>query len=283
MWPADVHVIGKDILKFHAVYWPAFLLSLGLPLPRQIIAHGWWTKDKKKISKSAGNPFDPVEKSREFGSDALRYYLLRECSFQDDPDYSDSQMIIRLNTELADTYGNLIMRCITKKINTESMWPDVPYSLRTHGQSSDISNMTPAQLSDYPLLVKLQNLPGLCDYFYTKPNIQKAILAVLDLLREANAFVNTEKPWKCIDKSTGKVKPEYKNTHESTLFIVLECVRISTLLLLPVMPNKCREILDQLGLSDRKYQIGLHNLKIGIIPCNTPLFPSNSILFNKVK
>ena len=92
-WPADLHVVGKDILKFHAVYWPAFLMAAGLPLPKVIVAHGWWTKDKMKIGKSLGNAFDPVEKAERFGHDALKYFLLRESSFSDDGDYSDKNLI----------------------------------------------------------------------------------------------------------------------------------------------------------------------------------------------
>ncbi|MCX8044319.1 MAG: methionine--tRNA ligase [Desulfobacterota bacterium] len=112
LWPADVHIIGKDIVRFHAVYWPAFLMSAGLPLPRKVFAHGWWTIEGKKMSKSLGNVVDPLYLSRQYGVDALRYFLLREVPFGLDGDYSHNAIIGRINSDLANDLGNLLSRTI---------------------------------------------------------------------------------------------------------------------------------------------------------------------------
>jgi methionyl-tRNA synthetase len=112
-WPADVHVIGKDIVRFHAVYWPAFLLSAGLPLPRQEFVHGWWLSDEQKISKSRGNVVEPNFLIDRFGIDGLRYFLIREAPFEADSNYSHSTILKRLNSDLANDLGNLVSRSLT--------------------------------------------------------------------------------------------------------------------------------------------------------------------------
>lgn len=112
-WPADIHMVGKDILRFHAVYWPAFLMAAGLPLPKRIIAHGWWTNEGQKISKSLGNVIDPLKLINEFGVDQTRYFLMREVPFGNDGNYSRDQMIQRVNAELANTIGNLAQRTLS--------------------------------------------------------------------------------------------------------------------------------------------------------------------------
>lgn len=257
-WPADLHVIGKDILKFHAVYWPAFLLSAGLPLPARIVAHGWWTKDKQKISKSLGNVFDPVAKASEFGFDALKYFLLRESSFSDDGDYSDKNMITRLNTELADTLGNLLMRCVSRKINVEEKWPvPSPYTER-----------------DLALIQIISELPGTADHYYLIPDIQRALIAVFDVLRALNAYTTESAPWKLV-----KENPERLG---AVLYIIMEGVRVCTTLLSPVLPDTTVKILDQLGVGD-EYRRGIDNLQFGRVPPGTPLGPlSEEILFPKI-
>lgn len=257
-FPADVHVIGKDILKFHAIYWPAFLLSAGLPLPKKIVAHGWWTKDRKKISKSLGNVFDPVEKAEEFGYDALKYFLLRESGFSDDGDYSDKNMIARLNGELADTLGNLVMRCTSAKINVNGEWP------------------SPAAYTeeDESLIQLIKDLPGTADHYYLIPDIQKAIIAVFDVLRAINAYVTDMAPWKLV-----KTDPERLRT---VLYITLEGVRVTTLLLSPILPRKSVVIFDMLGVPE-VHRKGIENFEFGAVPPGTRLGPAveGEVLFSK--
>ncbi|CCD18563.1 methionyl-tRNA synthetase, putative, partial [Trypanosoma vivax Y486] len=223
-FPADVHVIGKDILKFHAIYWPAFLMSVGLPLPKKIVAHGWWTKDRRKISKSLGNAFDPLEKGAEFGLDALKYFLLRESGFSDDGDYSDRNMIARLNGELADTLGNLVMRCTSSKINTSREWPQP-------GTYTERDNLLVRLISD---------MPGTVDHYYGIPDLQKALATIFDVLRAINGYVTDMAPWKLV-----KTDPERLRT---VLYITLEGVRLGTLLLSPVLSEKAPVIFDTLGV-----------------------------------
>lgn len=259
IWPADVHVIGKDILKFHAVYWPAFLMAAGLPLPKKIVAHGWWTKDKKKISKSLGNVFDPVEKAIEFGHDALKYFLLRESSFGDDGDYSDRNMIHRLNGELADTFGNLVMRCVSRKINVAEVWP-------TMGATTD---------KDLAQIQLIHDLPGTADHFFGLPDIQRALMAVFDVLRAINQYTTENAPWKLVKDDPERLK--------TVLYIIMDGVRICTLLLSPVLSDTAKKILDQLGVP-QCHRSGLLALKFGAVAAGTPLGPlSTEILFPKVE
>src|SRR6185312_13331610 len=112
-WPADLHMVGKDILRFHAVYWPAFLMAADLAPPKRIFAHGWWTNEGQKISKSLGNVIDPLRLIETYGLDPLRYFLLREVPFGHDGDFSHAQMIKRINTDLANDLGNLAQRVLS--------------------------------------------------------------------------------------------------------------------------------------------------------------------------
>lgn len=112
-WPADLHMVGKDILRFHAVYWPAFLMAADLPLPKRVFAHGWWTNEGQKISKSVGNVIDPLELIEKYGLDQVRYFLLREVPFGNDGDYSHTAMVNRMNSELANDFGNLSQRVLS--------------------------------------------------------------------------------------------------------------------------------------------------------------------------
>ncbi len=107
-WPADAHLIGKDILRFHAVYWPSFLMAAGLPLPKHVFAHGWWTVDGQKMSKSLGNVVDPVEMAKTYGVDEFRFFLFREVPFGLDGDFSKDAIVGRINGDLANDYGNLL-------------------------------------------------------------------------------------------------------------------------------------------------------------------------------
>ncbi|KEG08065.1 putative leucyl-tRNA synthetase [Trypanosoma grayi] len=257
-FPADVHVIGKDILKFHAIYWPAFLMSAGLPLPKKIVAHGWWTKDHRKISKSLGNVFDPVEKAREFGFDALKYFLMRESGFSDDGDYSDKSMMARLNGELADTLGNLVMRCTSVKINLNREWP-------APGAYNDKDEM---------LVQLIKEMPGVVDHFFLIPDVQRALVAIFDVLRVINGYVTDNAPWKLV-----KTDPERLRT---VLYLTMEGVRLATLLLSPILSEKAPIIFDMLGVPVTN-RSGLENFEFGVVPAGTPIgnAAGGEVLFTK--
>ncbi|KPI82714.1 methionyl-tRNA synthetase (MetRS) [Leptomonas seymouri] len=258
-WPCDAHVVGKDILKFHAIYWPAFLMSADLPLPERLVAHGWWTKDHKKISKSLGNAFDPVEKAKEFGTDALKYFLLRESNFQDDGDYNDKNMVARLNSELADTLGNLVSRCVAPKINVNGVWPE------------------PAEYNegDKKLITALNNLAGTADHYYCLPDIQKALIAIFEVLRSLNAYVTENAPWKLVKSDTARLS--------TVLYATMEGLRICVLFLQPVMPEKMAEIMDALGVP-AELRRDVSSFHYGAMKPGTKIggLPEGRVIFQKV-
>ncbi|CCW70293.1 unnamed protein product [Phytomonas sp. Hart1] len=258
-WPPDIHVVGKDILKFHSIYWPAFLMSVGLPLPKRLVAHGWWTKDHKKISKSLGNVFDPVQKAEEFGCDALKYFLLRESNFSDDGDYSDKNMVARLNSELADTLGNLVMRCVAPKVNVKGVWP----------------NPGPYNANDQELIQSIKDLSGTMDHFYCLPDIQKALIAVFDVLRQLNGYVTENTPWKLVKTDTDRLG--------TVLYVIMEGVRVCVTLLQPVLPTKSALILKMLGVPEEKW-IGVENFVFGIMEPGTKIAPPDEgeVIFKKM-
>lgn len=262
-FPGDVHVVGKDILKFHAIYWPAFLMSAGLPLPKKLVAHGWWTKDKKKISKSLGNAFDPVEKAREFGTDALKYFLLRESNFADDGDYSDTNMIARLNGELADTLGNLAMRCVAPKINVDQVWP------KRTGQYTK---------TDERVIRDVKALAGAVDHYYTLPDIQKVLICIFDTLRTLNGYVTDNAPWKLVTADPERLK--------TVLYVVMEGLRVCVTLLQPVMPQKTAQILDMLGVP-AAMRSGVKSFEFGAMTgdhgAKVHQLPEGEVLFQKVQ
>jgi len=256
-WPADLHVIGKDILKFHAIYWPAFLMSAGLPLPKKIVAHGWWTKDKQKISKALGNVFDPVERANEFGLDALKYFLLRDSTFADDGDYSDMNMVARLNGELADTMGNLLLRCVSRKINVDGKWP-------TPGEFTE---------RDLSVIQAVKELPGVVDHYFLLPDLQKAIMAVFDVLRDLNQYTTENAPWKLVKDDPVRL--------QTVLYVMLEALRICTLMLSPVLVEKHVVMFDLLGVPAAA-RSGIDAFKWGVVEPGTPLgAESNEIVFPK--
>ncbi|CUG85473.1 methionyl-tRNA synthetase, putative [Bodo saltans] len=257
-WPADLHVIGKDILKFHTVYWPAFLMSAGLPLPKRIVAHGWWTKDGEKISKSLGNSFDPVEKANQFGYDALKYFLLRESSFADDGDFSDAKLIARLNSELADTLGNLVMRCTSRKVNMDGVWTLI-------GETNE---------RDLALIQTISELPGTADHYYNIPDVQRALMSIFDVLRTLNGYMTESAPWKLAKENVERLR--------TVLYIIMEGVRICTILISPVLRDSAPKILDQLGVPS-ELRVGVSSMQFGAMPAGAPLPPpTEEILFAKV-
>lgn len=257
-WPADAHVVGKDILKFHAIYWPAFLMSAGLPLPTRLVAHGWWTKDHKKISKSLGNSFDPVEKANQFGYDALKYFLLRETNFADDGDYSDKNMVARLNGELADTLGNLVMRCLSPKINPKAEWPQPgPYNER-----------------DLTMIQAITNLAGTADHYYCLPDIQKALISIFDVLRALNGYVTENAPWKLVKSDLER--------HGTVLYVTMEGVRVCVTLLQPVLAEKSGVILDELGVPPEK-RVGVASFNFGVMSPGSKIGETHDeVLFQKM-
>ncbi|WP_341818222.1 methionine--tRNA ligase [Wolbachia endosymbiont (group B) of Ennomos erosarius] len=265
-WASDsssnVHVIGKDILRFHAVYWPAILLAAGLPLPKQIAVHGWWLNEGEKISKSLGNVIDPIGLAQEFGVDQLRYFLLREASFGQDGNFSKKNMISRINSELANNIGNLVQRTISF----------------LHKQCSGI-----VPTIDQSLLKGEESLPGckaILDQVMnhlSKYEFNQIILLIINISSEANAYIDKSAPW--ILSKTDRVRMNL------VIYKLLEYIRITGILLQPIVPKSAEMILDQLQIP--KEQRDLKSLcdacvSSGItLPKPTPFFSKFDVKVEK--
>jgi len=258
-WPADLHMVGKDILRFHTVYWPAFLMAAGLEPPRRVFAHGWWTNEGQKISKSLGNVIDPVALVEEFGLDPVRYFLLREVPFGNDGDFSRRAMIGRLNSDLANDLGNLVQRVLS--MIAKNCGGAVP----AHG---------PFTADDEALLGSCEALLPKVRAAFEVQAFHRALEQVFEVVGEANRYVDAQAPW-----ALRKTDPHRMAT---VLYVCAEAIRNIALLCQPVMPGSAGKILDLLTISpeDRDFsrygQAG--RLKPGVaLPAPTPVFPRHVV------
>ncbi len=228
-WPASVHLVGKDILTTHAVYWSTMLMALELPLPQTIFAHGWWTVNGEKMSKSRGNVVDPYAMVDEFGADAFRYFLLREVPFGHDGDFSRDALIGRINAELANDLGNLLSR--TMAMIERYAGGRVPKPERGAGTELDRAlQQTAEQLKD-TVGVHLNNL-----------EFSRALEAVWSLVKLGNQYIDKTAPW-VLAKN-----PEDRPRLDTVLYNAAETLRFLCLFLHPVMPKAAEHIKQQLGL-----------------------------------
>ena len=225
-WPADLHMVGKDILRFHAVYWPAFLMAAGLEPPKRVFAHGWWTNEGQKISKSLGNVIDPISLTETYGLDQVRYFLLREVPFGNDGDFSHRAMVNRMNGELANDLGNLAQRSLSMIAkNCDGVVPD----------KGDRGNA-----DDEALLAQAY---GMLDEVRGHLDVQafhEALETVWRVVRAANGYVDTQAPW--------KLKKEDPERMAAVLWTLAETVRLLALVLQPYMPGSTARMLDQLAV-----------------------------------
>lgn len=229
-WPASLHVVGKDILRFHAVYWPAFLMAAGLPLPKRIFAHGWWTKDGEKISKSLGNVIDPVELIDTYGVDPTRFFLMSEVTFGSDGDFSNEKMIYKVNANLSNELGNLnqrIMTLVFKNCNKA-----VP---------TEIGELTE---DDKELLATAASLRDLTAEAIASQSIDKYVQHMVSTVWAANKYIDVQAPW-----VLKKTDTERMNT---VLYVLMEVMRHVAILYQPVMPTSSNVILDQLGVPENE-------------------------------
>lgn len=236
IWPPHCHVVGKEILKFHGIYWPAFLLAAGLELPRSLLVHSHWTVEHQKMSKSKGNVIDPVACAREFGVDGLRYFLLREGVPHSDGSFNEQKMLNLLNAELADTLGNLLSRCTGKVINPDQVFctiDDEEFHMRC--------------LPEGKLLVKLvRALPEIVGKHYSDFNYYHGLEAIMATMRSANQFMQIQKPWELARDPTSK------KHLDTVLGVTLETLRVGGILLQPVIPDLSDRLLTQLSIPDDK-------------------------------
>lgn len=229
LWPADLHVIGKDILKFHTVYWPIMLKAIGLPLPKQILVHGWWQKDGQKMSKSIGNVVEPISVINEWGLDAFRYYVVRELAVGPDGNWTDAGFKSRYDAELANGLGNLVNRSISM-LNKyrEGIVP---------AQSNELAEEANKSISETINLLRTNEL-------------QDALVAIWGLVNRANLYVEQNQPFKMAKDPTKSVRLD------EVLYNLLECCRILGVLLAPFLPETAEKIYAQLNISG-----GLSNLQ----------------------
>lgn len=220
-WPADVHIIGKDIIRFHAVYWPAFLMSAGLPLPKRVYAHGFLLNKGEKMSKSLGNVVDPVNLVNHFGLDQVRYFFLREVSFGQDGSYSEEGIATRINADLANGIGNLASRSLSMIVkNCDGQIP-------TPGAFTE---------EDKAMLEAADALLATCRDEMNKQMIHKALASIIAVVSETDRYFAGQEPW-----ALKKTDPERMGT---VLYVTAEVVRQIGILLQPFMPASCEKLLD---------------------------------------
>lgn len=227
-WPADLHMIGKDIIRFHTVYWPAFLMSAGIELPRRVFAHGFLLNRGEKMSKSVGNVVDPVALIDEFGVDQVRYFLLREVPFGQDGSFSEEAIITRINTDLANELGNLAQRSLSMIAkNLGGVLPE------------------PGEFSaaDTELLATADGLLERLRANFESQAMHLALEAIWLMLGEANRYFSAQQPW-VLRKSESEADQQRFRT---VLYVTCEAVRIAALLVQPVMPESAGTLLDLLG------------------------------------
>ena len=229
-WPADIHLIGKDIVRFHAVYWPAFLMSAGIALPRQVFGHGFLLNRGEKMSKSVGNVVDPVDMANAYGVDPLRYFLMREVSFGQDGSYSHEAIVTRCNAELANSFGNLAQRSL---------------SMIFKNLDGEVS-AAPEHADDIELLAIVrtacsEELPKAFDELAFSVGIEAWMKAVF----ACNQYFDTQAPW-----TLRKTDPERMKSVLMTLF---KAVRDLAIAIQPVVPGSTGRLLDQMGVNDRDF------------------------------
>ena len=231
-WPADVHIIGKDILRFHAVFWPAFLLAAKIPLPKRVFGHGWILSDERKMSKSLGNILDPVEIINKYGIDQLRYYLIKEVSLGNDGSISMNNLKNCINNDLANNYGNLCQRVfsfVKKNCNNK-----IPKRMKLNHLDKKLLDNLKSNISN---LVSLMN----------KQNLNEYIRLVVSFSFDANKYFNDSEPW-----AVKKKDPERMN---AILYTITEQIKNISILLSPIIPDSTNKILKTMNIDQKKIKI----------------------------
>ena len=254
-WPADVHIIGKDIVRFHTVYWPAFLMSAGLPLPKRVFGHGFLFNRGEKMSKSVGNVIDPFTLAAHYGVDQLRYFFLREVPFGQDGNYSHEAIVTRINADLANDLGNLAQRSLSM------------IAKNLEGKAPQLQNLLP---QDEAILALADALPEKCRHLMQNFALHQILGEIWRVVAEANRYFATEEPW--IIRKTDQAR------FEVILAVTSEVLRAVAIMTQPVMPMACTKLLDLLGVPDsaRDFShVGAKGRQDGgrLLPAPSGLFP----------
>ena len=257
-WPADIHIIGKDILRFHAVFWPAFLLAANLPTPKRVFGHGWILSEDKKMSKSLGNILDPLEIIEKYGIDQLRYYLVKEVSLGNDGSISLDNLKNCINNDLANNYGNLCQRVFS--FIKKNCFNKIPVSSKLNETDKILLNNLKNSLP------KLKNLMD-------NQELNEYIKSVVSFSFDANKYFNDSEHW-----AVKKKDPERMN---AILFTIVEQIKNISILLNPVIPNATNKVLSMINFS--KEDISIDKIKEENILNHTKDLGKLEILFNKIE
>eukprot|EP00697_Spironema_sp_BW2_P001494 gnl/Spiro4/12021_TR6338_c0_g1_i1.p1 gnl/Spiro4/12021_TR6338_c0_g1~~gnl/Spiro4/12021_TR6338_c0_g1_i1.p1 ORF type:complete len:861 (+),score=232.02 gnl/Spiro4/12021_TR6338_c0_g1_i1:121-2703(+) len=306
LWPCDYHLVGKDILRFHAIFWPAFLMGAGVAPPKQVVAHGWWTKDGEKIAKSSGNAFDVELVADFYGMETLRYFLLREADLSMDGDITFGNIRNRNNNDLADDLGNLVTRLLGLVAKGDIV-PRVPLVEGTVPQDTATAEL---------INLVFDTLPGEVDHHFCEVNFKEGLSCIWQAVYAVNRYINCQAPWKLMsharrilgkanddppvsfeavrgvgasshlsenldaasvaelesrcttDSEKNRLVLALLNKHNFIIYVALECVRAVAILAAPVLPRTSEQILCLLGLQQKPH---VSDCRFGVLAYGAPL------------